>query len=384
MTRLLIFIFLFFSTSVFADGVDDIYLSDLVKSNVMPFMRINKIPGVAVSIYLNGVPHNYYFGYANLTTQQPVTGNTIFEIGSITKLFTSLLLAEEVKAGRVNLEKNVDTILPDFSASLKAFHSITLEQLATHTSGLPFDVSPNVKTREQLVRHLRWWHFPLPNMHSWIYSNVGMGLLGNSLEALTGQSFNDLYRRNILAPLGMQEIGINVPEALVSEYAQGYRTDGSPAPRVNLAAREASGSIKASATDMSRFLAAAMGLPGTPDFILSSMRLTQTPFVQLPTFEQGLGWQIYALNNKKIASMLRPPALMHVGPIPSKPVFILSRHFDSDHLFDKTGTTAGFRAYIALIPNRKTGIVILTNRRVSDPALLGTARRILFKIDGIT
>ncbi len=100
-------------------------------------------------------------------------------------------------------------------------------------------------------------------------------------------------------------------------------------------------------------------MPGTPEFILSSIRLTQTPFVQLANFQQGLGWQIYQLTSRKIYALMHPAALMHVGPIPAQPIYFFGRHFDGNNFIDKTGTTAGFRAYIAVIPNKQTGIVIL-------------------------
>lgn len=375
-------LFTFFNIS-FADEVDDLYQSNVVKTAMQTFMQINKIPGAAVLLYVNGVPHSYYFGYENLSTLQPVNGQTLFEIGSVTKIFTSLLLAENVKAGRISLESTVGNLLPDFSMRSRNFYSMTFEQLATHTSGLPFDVPNQIRTREQLARYLQTWRFPSRNGHAWIYSNVGMGLLGDSLEALTHESYNELYRRNILLPLGMQPIGIDIPAAFYSHYAQGYKSDGQPAKRVNLAAKEASGSMKASPNDMLRFLRAALGLPGTPSFILSAMRLTQTPFVQLPTFEQGLGWQIHHLDPRKIHELLHPSALMHVGPIPAHPLFFLARHFNSENFIDKTGTTAGFRAYIAVIPAKHTGIVIMVNKRVSDPALLTTARSILFRLNGL-
>ncbi len=100
------------------------------------------------------------------------------------------------------------------------------------------------------------WHFPSSKGRVWIYSNVGVGLLGDSLEALNGQNFNTLYCQHILTPLGMEPIGIDVPARLNNEYAQGYQSNGAPAKRVNLAAREAAGSMKASANDMFHFLKA--------------------------------------------------------------------------------------------------------------------------------
>lgn len=365
--------------SALADPIDNVYLDGIVKNYVNRLMEVNHIPGVAVELILHGQPHAYYFGYANLETRQPVSGQTIFEIGSVSKLFTTLLLAENVKSGTVDLNQPIGKYIPDFVQYVPALQNVSLLQLATHTSGLPFDVPTSIKSRESLARYLRWWRFPKKLGGSWIYSNVGIGVLGDCLEAINFTNYNELYRNRILQPLGMEPIGISIPETLYNNYAQGYRADGTPANRVNLPAREAAGSIKASADDMMKFLKASIGFADTPSFILSAMRLTQTPFIRLPNSMQGLGWVIYPLNQKSINTLLRPPGIMHVGPIPAKQLMFFDRHFNGDYFIDKTGTTAGFRAYIEVIPNQQSGLVILVNRRISDSMLLNTARNILLR-----
>lgn len=380
----LAFVFFFFTSLAWADSsVEDLYLKDLVKGDIDNFMQTNRLPGVAVDLIVRGVPHAYYFGYANLSTQAKVSDSTLFEIGSVTKLFTSLLLAEDVKSGRINLSSSVSRYLTDLSSYNPSVNNITWEQLATHTSGFPFDVPPSIKSRESLARYMRWWRFPSHNGSTWIYSNVGIGLLGDCLEEFHNESYDQLYRQSILGPLGMAPVGIEMPAQYNEFYAQGYRADGLPANRVNMPALEAAGSMKASPEDMMKFLRAAIGVPGTPAFIQSAMHLTQTPFVRLPSFYQGLAWQIYPLDQRAINYLMHPSATSHVGPIPAKQLFFLARQYNGDNFMDKTGTTAGFRAYIGVLPNQQTGIVILTNRRVSDAGLLRAGRDIVFKAAGV-
>lgn len=379
---IIIFASVYLANYAIADPVDEIYQTETVKHFINQLIKANHIPGVAVDLIVNGNQHQYFFGEADLATGQPVTGKTLFEIGSVSKLFTSLLLAENIKAGRASLNEHIGSLLPDFNARIRNFNNITLAQLATHTSGLPFDAPSDVQSRGALLSFLGKRRLPEAGK-TWLYSNIGMGILGDCLEAIEHENYNQLYRKNILAPLGMSPIGIDVPMAYMPYYAQGYQGNGTEAHRVQLGGRQASGSIKASANDMMQFLKAAIGLPGTPAFLLSSIRLTQTPFVELTNFNQGLGWQMYKLDAKRILQLLHPAAIEHIGPFPVRPIFFLARHFDGQMLIDKTGTTAGFRTYIAVIPERQTGIVLLVNKRISDTTLLPIARNILFRVNGM-
>ena len=261
---------------------------------------------------------------------------------------------------------------------------MTLKNLATHTGGLELFLPETVKTPQELndfLAHYKFENFP---DEKWTYSNISMGLLGMAMESATHQTLNNLYKQRILAPLRMQPIGMSVPKTLQANYALGYDSDGKEAPPIAMSILPAGGQVKASASDMQHFLSAAIGLPGTPERILYPMRLTQSVYVELPNaMMQGLGWVIHPLDKNYINGLLTAANAMDLGPIDvvdmyKKPIY------SGNMLIDKTGMTDGFRSYIAVIPNKKTGIVILANKRIYSPAIVQAARQILFTLNHIS
>lgn len=347
----------------------------MVKETINKFIKENHIPGVAVEMYVNGKAYSYYFGYANEKKKIPISKNTIFEVGSLSKLMTSLLLAQEIDMAKMSLN---DSLRKYDSHLSEAFDKVTLMNLATHTSGLPFKPSEDVKNQEELTKYLANWQGNIPG-DQYMYSNFGIGMIGSALEKETHLDYSKLYQTHILSPLKMQNIVFAVPARYKKFYAQGYDSDGNAVEPTKTLFFHSAGALRISAQDMQHFLSAAIGLPGTPERILYPMRMTQTAYVRLPERLQGLGWQIYPINLNNIEAMLDEPTEMNRGPIKVQEVFQQAK-FDGNALIDKTGGTDGFRSYIALIPNKKSGIVILTNKVVSNAAIIDTGREILFHV----
>ncbi len=353
--------------------------AEIVKQAVTTMMQQHNIPGVAIELYVDGKPETYFFGYANKAKKQLITDKTIFEVGSITKVMTSLLLAQQVDGAKMQLDDSITKALPQLPT---AFDDISFKNLATHTSGLPFTAPAFVKNKNQLEVYFKTWEPTASADEEWTYSDFGMGMLGDGLAALTHKNFNQLYRKNILAPLQMQLIGLTVPANLMQYYAQGYDKNDLPTKPIQSGLFPAAGGMKMSADDMQHFLKAAIGLPGTPDRIFYPMRMTQAAYVKLADKMQGLGWQIHSLESEEIAGLLAEETPTKFGPY-SVIKMIEKPKFDGDSLIDKTGTTDGFRTYVAVIPNKKTGIVVLMNKNIDDNSLVNTAREILFKINKI-
>ena len=343
-------------------------------------MQKNEVPGAAVLLIVEGKPYAYYYGYADRESKKPVTKDTIFELGSITKVMTSLLLAQEVDFAKIKLKEPVSKYMPTLPAS---FGKITVRSLATHTSGLPFNVPVDVKNRAEWEKYAATYTPEYPADERYTYSNLGIGLLGQTLETVTHQSFNQLYRTKILAPLGMQPIALTVPKKLQVFYAQGYGEKGEPLPPISDGLFPSAGAVKASADDMAKFLSAAIGLPQTPESIFYPMRMTQTAYVDVGNTEQGLGWQIHELTGSNLKVLLNGGNELGMETEAVKEVYA-EPTFNGNALIDKTGSTNGFRAYIAVIPDKKTGIVILTNRHHTGPSVLKAGREILFKLNGLS
>lgn len=345
-----------------------------VEQAISQFAEKNKIPGVAVELYVDGKLYEHYTGYANRETKDPVIKKTIFEIGSLSKVMTSVLLAQEVDWAKMALTDPVTKYVKDLPES---FNKIKLQELATYTSGLPLNLPASVKTPEEIKQYFTSLTDDVEPGEQWIYSNVGVGLLGSALESSTERNFDDLYRRHILNPLGMV-IGVTVPSSLTKYYAQGYSANGESAAHIDSGLFPAAGAVKASASDMQKFLSAAIGLPGTPPRVFYPMRLTQSVFVKMNGDYQGLGWQIHKLESRDISGLLNVSNARDLGPIDVQEIYTRPV-YNGDALIDKTGATKGFRAYIAVIPNKKSGIVILVNKDVPNSAIVKTAREILFK-----
>ena len=98
--------------------------TDVVNQVITKFMQENQIQGVAVELYIDGQPQHYYFGYANTAKKTPVTKNTIFELGSLSKIMTSILLAQEIDAAKVSIDASVREYLPNLS---NEFDDVTLK-----------------------------------------------------------------------------------------------------------------------------------------------------------------------------------------------------------------------------------------------------------------
>lgn len=360
-------LFLFLLPTAYADAVQD---------TLLQFMRQQGVPGVAMTMYVDGKVRNEYLGFANREKKIPVTKNSVFEVASITKLFTSMLLAQQIDSANAQLDDSITHYLTALPAS---FEDMTLENLATHTAGLPFELPDAVRDTTALQHYLETWKPQYGADEDWIYSNIGMGLLGDALVKMTHVPLDRLYQTKICAPLGMSATGLVVGMANRKFIAQGYDVAGNAVPPTTLGLFPSAYALKMSAQDAQKFLAAAIGLPGTPETIFYQMRMTQASYMKLINKKQGLGWEIHSLRADKIPALLHEPAQMNLGPIPVTEIYERAK-FKGSSLIDKTGMDEGFSAYIAVVPDKKAGIVIFVNRRLaSHNALTNLARGMLFK-----
>lgn len=340
----------------------------VVNSTMTKLMKDYAIPGATVQLYAQGQPYSYNFGLADRMQQTPVTNDTIFELGSLTKLFTSLLLAEDVEAGTVNLHDSAADYIPDLLGTA-ALKPITLGNLASYTASFPLNLSDNIRTRSDLSHALKTWQPAAPIGSVWQYSNVDFGLLGDALEVINHQSFNQMYRTQILSPLHMNPIGITVPDAYVSQMATGYTAAGKMTPKSSLGLFPTAYALKATGGDMLRFLNASLGLSGTPSSIATAMQLIETPAVKVENWQQGLGWRI------------NPPLTLSLSPLPATALNVKEQVFNPNVTLEKTGATDGFRAYIVAVPGEETGVVILLNKYVPNDAIVSAGRKMLHSIE---
>lgn len=369
------------STSIaFADNAAVINPKPIVDQAINQLMEKDHIPGVAVELYVNGVPYSYQYGYRDLHYKAKVNDKTLFEIGSLSKLFTCLLFAIEVDQNTLHMNDTLGQYLPSLYQTTLPASKLTLEQLATQTSGLPLNppfslnFTPNINTVTALHHFLSNWQPNSAPGSQWLYSNLGMGLLGISIENKVGWPYPELVNTYIFKPLKIKDAGVNVVGWRYN-YAQGY-DNGRPAIRWKMPLFSAAGGIEASPRDMLQFLGAALELPGTPKNIVAAMEQTQSIYVSTPIMQQGLGWEIYPYSPND-PSFTRQPPNKNLGPLQATQAPAGQISFNPEMLMQKTGATNGFSSFIGVVPNTHTGIVILCNSYFNDGDIVNTGRSIL-------
>jgi beta-lactamase class C len=380
---LIILITFLLISSKYAQAKQPIDPKTTVDKTINTLMQKYHVPGMAIALYVNGKPYHYYYGYEQNTRATPINNNSIFEVGSLTKLFTTLLLAIEVNAGKMQLNQPLVHYW-DIPHCSTATQKITLENLATHTTGLPLRLPNTIRVAPSLTKFLADWNPAAPLGTQWQYSNIGTNLIGTAIENVTDKNYDQLLEEHILKPLGMQLIGVHVPNSYQIYYVQGYNEKGRAVPKTDSRNLPAAGALKASLYNMQLFLKAAIGLNDVPANLRQAMQMTQTPFVRLANFMQGLAWEIHPINSQTKKSLLNQQAKKDLGPLPAEVLPKNQQIFNGDALIDKTGATDGFRSYIAVIPNQKTGIVILMNRYVPNEVIVAAGREILFTLDNLS
>ncbi|MDB6022153.1 MAG: serine hydrolase [Pedosphaera sp.] len=259
--------------------------------------------GIVVGILDEKGPRIIAYGKTAREQGKDVDGETVFEIGSISKVFTSLLLADMVGRGEVKLGDPISKFLP---ASVKVpahnGRDITLVDLATHTSGLPRlpdNLSPRDGknpyadyTVEQLYEFLGSYTLPRDIGAQYEYSNLGGGLLGHLLALKAGTNYEALVLQRICLPLGMTDTRITLSPDQRARLATGHDTQGRPVPNWDLPTLAGAGALRSTANDLLKFAAANMGKDKSP--LQPAMELAQTPRHDAGSsvMKIGLGWHI--------------------------------------------------------------------------------------------
>jgi beta-lactamase class C len=324
----------------------------IVAQNVQPILPQNgRGGGVAVSVRMNGKTEFFNYGFANLARNERVTADSIFNLGSVGKLFATTSLAEAVKRGDVSLGDSVAKYVTELQRG-GDIRRVTLQQLASHTSGLP-RVPQQYEhwhrggyTWPDFVRFLNSWKIDPKHEpgQQYLYSNAAMVLLRVALERRFNTRFAALMRERITAPLAMNSTALPALRDLLGRTVQGYGANGQPIGRPG----EESGTFKwvgagqiySSSRDMAVFLAANMGELANHGPMENAMALAQQPvFTVNPHFRQALAWQDIRSGNLTI--------------------------------LDKNGGLPNTSTWIGFAPQRKIGAVILCNRGKQPATKIG-------------
>jgi serine-type D-Ala-D-Ala carboxypeptidase/endopeptidase len=297
--------------------------------------------GIVVGMIDAQGPRVVSYGQIDTNAPKPPGPDTVYEIGSITKVFTSLLLADMVKKGEVSLDDPVSKYLPkSVKMPSRNGKEITLVELATHTSGLPVmpsNLNPaNTDnpyadyTVEDMYAFLSSYQLKRDPGAQYEYSNLGGGLLGHVLALRAGTDYETLLRERVLTPLHMTSTGIRLTPEERARLAPGHTATLEPAANWDLPTLAGAGALRSTAHDMLLFLSANLGFTPTP--LSAAMEFERTAVrhpTSVPTWDVALGWHI------------------------------LKR--DSGDIIWHNGGTGGYRSYLGFDLQKRIGVVVLSN-----------------------
>lgn len=312
------------------------------------FSNINNI-GAVVAVIKDGAIFYYHYGEAKKNSGKVPGNNTIFEIGSISKTFTGIVLAQAVLDKKISLDDDIRKYLPAQCSALELDGKpVLVKHLSNHTSGLP-RLTDDLATTPGYNEQDPYNHYNAAMYYNYLarvklesvpgtkqeYSNTGVAVLGIILEKAYSKSYEQLLTTYIANPLKMNSTFVTVPAKQEVNFASGYE-GGKETPHWNLAQTSAAGGIRSTVLDMVLYLKANMA-EATPAIALSHKE----------TFNDGsdaigLGWFMY----------------------PTK----------GDSLIWHNGGTGGFTSYAGYLKDKKVGVAVLTNSSSQGgPDKIGTA-----------
>ena len=329
-----------------------INIEQIVKEKVQPILPKNgEGGGVAVTVRISGKTSFFNYGMADNAQNRPVTADSIFNLGSVGKVFATTLLAQAVKNGELSLDDPVAKYVTELQRGGDV-RRITLGELASHSSGLPnrpqeYETWHKGRyTWPDFVRFLNSWKAG-PNHEpgqQYLYSDAAMVLLRVALERRFNTRFTGLMHQRLTGPLGMTSTALPLPRDLLGRAVQGYGPMGKPVGKPGEEGGTfdwpGSGQIYSSSRDMATFLAANLGeLPGYGPIENAMAFAHQGVFTVSPRLTIGLAWQIVSAGNFTI--------------------------------IDKNGGLNNTSTYIGFAPQKKLGVVILVNRGRQKATIYG-------------
>ena len=267
-------------------------------------------------------------------------GDTVFEIGSISKVFTSLLLMDMVRRGEVSVNDPVSKYLPtSVKVPERNSRKITLVDLSTQSSGLPrMPTNFHPKdlgnpyadyTVQQMYDFISGYQLTRDIGSKYEYSNLGVGLLGHVLSLRSGMSYEALLRSRICDRLGMTSTRITLTPEMKAHLAVGHNASADPVPNWDLPTLAGAGAIRSTANDMLIFLSANLGYTQTPLSQAMADEVSIRRPTGMPDMEIAYAWHVQTKYGSSI--------IWH------------------------NGGTGGYRTYAGFDPKARTGVVVLTN-----------------------
>lgn len=335
-----------------------------------PFLRPDRPIGLSLGLYHREQQH--YVNFGRSIGGRPPTAATIYEIGSLTKPFTALLLARMVDQGRVSLDQPAADFLPEAPDFPR---SVTLAALASHTAGLP-RLPPNIigslrkNRRDPYANYfesdlLEWAakyrpKEPSENTGKMLYSNLGMGLLGFVLGRALGMGYGQAIEEMIARPLGLTDTRVALHEDQQARLAPAHGGSGKPTSEFHIPTLAGAGALRSTTHDIVRFLATYLTQEPAElrRAMASTLEIRATEAADPSRLERLVAGLARLINRQK-----RPePEMAGIGlgwirmiPAPGQPA-----------VWFHNGATGGYRSFAAFRPETGTALVLLLNRGLSE------------------
>lgn len=351
-----------------------------VDTVIKPLMEEHGIPGMAVGIVTPEGHAVFEYGVASRKTGKPVAPETLFEIGSVSKTFTATLAAYAEVKGHLSLSDSATRHLPALQGS--SLDRVSLLNLATHTpGGMPLQFPDEVTNDDQMMAYFKAWKPTYAPGTYRTYANPSVGLLGLAAAKAMGEDFVTLMQDTLYPALGLKSTYLAVPEAETGKYAQGYTKKDQPIRMTPGVLDSEAYGVRTTAGDLVRFIEANIGRLDLDADVQKAIAETHTGHYKLGAMTQDLIWEQYEypvelkdlLTGNSPQVSYKPNAVSTIDPPmpPRKDVWI-----------NKTGSTNGFGAYIAFVPQKELGIVLLANKNYPMDARVTAAYRILTELSG--
>lgn len=362
-----------FSTSIYAGNTPkEQEVKKLVDQNFKPLLDKYDVPGMAVGVIQNNKKYEIYYGLQSVQDKKAVNSSTIFELGSVSKLFTATAGGYAKAKGKISFDDTPGKYWKELKNT--PIDQVNLLQLATYTSGnLALQFPDEVQTDQQVLTFFKDWKTKNAIGEYRQYSNPSIGLFGKIVALSMNKPFDQVLEKTIFPPLHLKNSYVNVPKTQMQNYAYGYNQENQPI-RVNPGPLDAPAyGVKSTLPDMLTFINANLNPQKYPKDIQRAINETHQGFYQVGTMYQALGWEEFSypaplqtlLDSNSEQIVMKPNKVTAISKEPSV------------KMFHKTGSTNGFGTYVVFIPKENIGLVMLTNKRIPNEERIKAAYAVL-------
>lgn len=342
-----------------------------INQSFKPLMEKYGVLGMAVGVIYKGKNHEQYYGIQSDIDNKAVDSQTIFELGSVSKIFTATAGAYAKSQGKLYFQDHPSKYWPALQKS--EINKVSLLELVTYTSGnLPLQFPDNVNTDEQVLEYFQNWHIKNSPGQYRQYSNPSIGLFGEITARSMKVPFTSLLENVIFPKFNMNHTYINVPKEQKEHYAFGYDQLNQPI-RVSPGALDAQAyGVKSSLPDMLKFLNTNLNPEESNSDFKKAILETHKGYFKLGNMTQALGWESfsYPTTLEILQESNSEKVVMRLNPV------VKETTQEKSKVFHKTGSTNGFGTYVFFVPEENFGLVMLMNKKIPNEERIKAAYKV--------